>query len=368
MVNATDLAQRKNKTGERSPSYRLEIAGEHFNGKLYDGTVTYSTDGNSDMSITADSDLTDLTGAKVALEIGYGDDLWPYFGGYLEEPDDDHWGGPSSALAYGPFKELAEATIGEDVTYAGQTLGQAIVDLHGRAGRAVAGTKYEIRGSPNYLLAGEEAGLSISTSFADGINTFLEMAGWVSVDRPGFIRRYRPKPRPRPSGEAVAAYTETHFAQGAFRAVRGKPYGSVGAYTRNDKGNFPWTPVIVRVSPNSKFKPSKLKTYWLEDWAGTEEEAWVECGKLASLLSDGVYTWSLSGINANPDLNLYDTIRVTVTELRDEGTRFKERYEVTYACAIDTEISVDVSREGCPMSLAGNTAIKLSERHIKRPF
>jgi hypothetical protein len=367
-VSATDLAQRKNKTGPFSPAYSLQVAGGPFRSRLYDGTVTYSTDGNSDMSISADADLTDLVGAKVVLEVGYGDDLWPYFGGYLEEPEDDHWGGPSNALAYGPYKELAEASIGEDVSYEGQTLGQAIVDLHSRAGQAAAGTKYEILGSPNYLLTGEQAHLTLATSFADGINTFLEAAGWVSVDRPGFIRRYRPKPRPRPSGEAVAAYTETHYPPGGFRAVRGKPYGAVGAFARNEDGTFAWPPVKIRVQPNSKFKTSALKTYWLEDWAGSEDEAWTEVGKLASLLSDGVYTWSLSGISANPDLHLYDTIRVKTTELRDDGGRFKERYEVTYACAIDTEISLDVSREGYPMNLAGNTAIKVAEKRLKRPL
>jgi hypothetical protein len=74
----------------------------------------------------------------------------------------------------------------------------------------------------------------------------------------------------------------------------------------------------------------------------------------------------LEGISANPELEMNDIVRVKTTELRDEGGRFKERYEVEYACAADSEISVDVSREGHPMNLSGNTAIKISEKKIKR--
>ncbi len=369
MSRATTLAQRPQKTGEFSPSYRLHIGGAPFASKLYDGTAAYSADGTSDMSINADADLSAYAGEKVRLEVGYGDEFWDYFGGWLEEPEENHWGGPASAVAYGPFKELAEATIGEDVSYAGYTLGGAIVDLHGRAGRVVSGTSFEIEGNPSYLLAGEEAGLTISTSFADGINTFLEMAGWVSVDRPGFVRRYRPRPRPRPSSASDATYSEAHYPPDAFKAVRGKVYGSVGAFARDDTGAFKWPPVKVRVDPIAGLsKPSALKTYWLEDFAGTEADAWLECAKLAALLSDGTYGWGLSGISANPELNLYDTIRVHTTELRDEGGRFKDRYAATYACAIDTEASVDISREGNPMNLSGETAIKLRERKLAKQF
>lgn len=368
MGKATDLAQSAFQTGEDSQVYRLNIEGERFSEKLYEGTVTYSGDGTSEFSIAADSDLTDLVGAKVVLEIGYGDDLWPYFGGWLEEPEDDHWGGPSTAVAYGPFKEMAEATIGEDVSYSGKRLGEAIVDLHTRAGRAVQGVKYEIRGNPKYLLEGEQAGLSISTSFADGINALLEVAGWISMDRPNFLRVYRHKPNPRPSGQVAASYSEAHYPPGGFRAVRSKIYGSVGAYARNEDGTFKWDPVRVRVDNLTPYKPSELDTYWLDDWAGSETEAWIECGKLAALFADGIYSWSLNGISANPELFMQDVIRVHTTELRDEGERHPARYEVVYACAIDNEIQVDVSREGHPMSLSGETAIKIREKKIRDPF
>lgn len=368
MGKATDLAQLALQTGDYSPTYRLKVDGERFTEKLYECSVTYSADGGSELSIATDSDLTDLTGAKVTLEIGYGDDLWPYFGGWLEEPEDNHWGEPSTAVAYGPFKEMAEATIGEDVTYSGKRLGEAIVDLHLRAGRAVQGVKYEIRGNPKYLLEGETAGLSISTSFADGINALLEMAGWISMDRPNFLRVYRPKPNPRPSGKIAASYSEAHFPAGGFTAIKSKTYGSVGAFARDEEGNFKFPPVKVRVDSLSPNKPSELDTYWLEDWAGTESEAWVECGKLAALFADGLYSWSLSGISANPELFSHDIIRVHTTELREEGERHPSRYEVVYACVIDDEAQVDVSIEGLPMSLSGETAIKIREKKIRDPF
>lgn len=364
MGRATDLAQLQYKTGENTPDYTLLIDGARFDGNLYDASVSYAEDGTSDMTLSADADLTDLVGARVRLHVGYGDEQWEYFSGWLEEPDDNHWGNPSVAVAYGTFKELAEASLGTDVTYAGYTLGRAISDLHRRAGRAVIGTKYEFRGNPSYLLEGETAGLTVSTTFADGIDTFLEMANWVSEDRPGYIRRYRHKPRPRPNSEFIAGYGESDYTPEAFKVVRAKPYGQVGAFVRDDEGALKWPVVTVRVDAQT----STLKTYWLEDFAGTEGEAWNECAELAALMSTGLYTWSLTGISANPELLRNETIRVHTTEMRDEGGRYRERYEVTYACAIDGETSLDVSREGHPMTVGGNTAIKLTENKVKRPF
>lgn len=368
MGRATDLAQQTYKTGDNSPEYTLLIDGAHFDGRLYDATVTYADDGTSDMSISADADLHDLVGAKTRLLVGYGDEQWEYFSGWLEEPQDDHWGGPSTAVAYGPFKELAEASLGVDVSYNGYTLGRAISDLHDRAGRSVSGTKYEIVGNPSYNLEGEQSILTVATTFADGLTTFLDMANWVSEDRPGYIRRYRHRPRPRPTSEFVAAYSESDFPPGGFRATAAKPYGQVGAFVRDDEGGLKWPVVKVRVDSGYTFKPSTLKTYWLEDYAGTESEAWNECAQLASLMSDGLYTWALAGISANPELLRNEMIRVNTTELRDEGGRYRERYDVTYACAIDAETTLDVSVEGHPMGLNGNTAIKLHERKIARPF
>lgn len=371
-MTATDLAQRKFKTGDDySATYRLDVGGDKFEDELYDATATYSADGGSEMNISSDTDLTDLTGAKVRLEVGYGDELWPWFGGWLEEPEDNHWGEPSSAVAYGPFREMGEASFGVDKAYGtgGFTLGTALVDMHQRAGRAVAGIQYEIRGNPSLVLRSEEdAAVGISTTFADGISSLITRAGWVEMDLPGFKRLYMPRPRPRPSGPVVATYDESHFPPRAFNAVRAKQYGSVGAYARDEEGALLWPVVKVRIDSMSAHKPSELKTYWLEDYALGEREAQIECAALASLMSDGVFRWSLSGISANPDLLLHKIIRVNTTELRDEGGRYKERYECVYACAIDTEISVDVSREGHPMTLSGETAIRLSQRKIKRPF
>lgn len=362
---ATHLAQRQFKTGDFAPNYRLTIDSDRISSKLFNCTVTYSADGTSDLAISADTDLEGYAGAKTILEIGYGNELWPYFGGWLEEPQNDPYGGPSSADAYGPFKELAELSLQDDITYAGQTLGAAIADLHRRA--KLRGSTFEVVGNPAYLLTGEEAGLTISTTLADGINLLLDLAGWVSQDRPEFRRRYRAAPRPRPSGEVAASYTEAHYPAGGFRAIRGKPYGTVGAFARDDTtGALLWgnAPVLVRVAP----EVSSLKTYWIGDFVGTQEQAYIECGKLAQLLAAGVYSWSLEGISANPELEIHDIIHVHTTELRHEGGRHAERYEVVYACAIDAEVTVDVSKEGHPMNLSGETAIKLHEKKLKNPL
>lgn len=358
--SATELAQRPTKVGDLSPKYTLTIADEPITEKLYDCTVTYSADGTSDLSISADTDLVGYAGDRVVLSLGYGDFRWEYFGGWLEEPDNDHYGGPSTADAYGPFKELGEISLQSDVDYNAQLLGTAIADLHN--GAKLRGSRFEITGNPSYKLEGETAQLALGTSYADAVNTLLEMAGWVSQDRPGFLRRYRPKPLPRPTSAWVARYSEAHYAPGAFKATKAKPYGAIGAFARDDNGSFKWAPVRVQVDPNVNLQ----KTYWIEDFAGTEADAWEECGRLAATMSAGVYSWTLEGISANPELELHDLVRVETTELRDEGGRFKERYEVSYACAIDGEVSVDVSREGFPMSLSGNTALKVSEKKLQR--
>lgn len=366
-MRATQLAQRAIKTGDFAPTYRLLMDDRVISAKLFDGTVTYSADGTSELSLNTDMNLERYVGAKVVLEIGYGDEKWPYFGGWLEEPEDTHWGGPSTALAYGPFKELSKISLDDDITYASSTLGNAIADMHRRAGRAIAGSTYEIRGNPSFELAGEEAGLAISTTFADGIGALLDLADWVSVDRPGFVRRYRAQPRPYPSADAAATYSEAHYPREAFKAQRSELFGSVGAFKRLEEGDLDWV-VSVKVDQSTRFPVSPLKTYWLEDYAGDEADAWQECAELAKMMSGGVYSWSLDGISANPDLELHEVIHVHTTELRDEGGRFKERYHVRYACALDTETSVNIAREGNPMSVSGGTSIKLSEQRLPQPF
>lgn len=362
MAYPTDLAQRPIKTGSFSPHYRLTLGGKVITDRLYDCSVTYSADGTSDLTINADTDLERYEGAEAVLEIGYGDNLWPYFGGWVEEPEIDHWGGPSTCDCYGPFKELGELYFDDDVTYAGKTLGDVIVDVHLRAGRIKS--TYQIKGSPGYLLTGEEAGVAIGTTFSDGLGNMLEMANWRSSDRPSFERLYTPLPRPHPSANVSATYTEAHYPPNGFRARVGKPYGAVGAFARLEDGSFAWPPVLVRVRP----EVPASRIYWLEDYQGSEQDAFKECGQLASMLEAGIFTWTLEGISANPELLLYDTIRVHTTELRDEGGRFKERYEAVYACMIDSSVSVDVSREGMPMNLAGDTAVLISSYKIARPF
>jgi hypothetical protein len=235
---ATELAHRRFKTGDLRPRYILTIGDEIVNAKLFDCTATYSADGTSDLSLNLDMDLYDRVGQRVVLKIGYGEYLWDYFGGWLEEPENDNWGGPSSADAYGPFKELGEISLQQDVDYSTQVLGAALTDLHASA--KLRGSSFEITGNPNYPLSGETTQLALGTSFSDAVNTLLDMAGWISQDRPGFIRRYRPAPRPRPTGEAAASYSESHYPPGAFKAILAKPYGSVGAFSRDDDGNFRW--------------------------------------------------------------------------------------------------------------------------------
>lgn len=359
---ATELAQKRVKTGDHAPRYELTLGGRNIDDRLFDCTATFSSDGTSDLSLSVDTDLERHDGDKVILKLGYGSNLFEYFGGWLEEPVNNHWGQPSTGDAYGPFKELGELFFDDDVTYAGQTLGQALVDMHSRA-RGVTST-FKIRGNPSYTLSGSDAGVSIGSSLSDGIGTVLEMAGWRSSDRPGFERLYSPIPRPSPSLEPTATYTEAHFPPDSFHVMPNKKYGSVGAFQRDDSGNFKWTPPFVVVDPTYP----RLRTYWLEDYQGDEASAWADVARLARMLKVGTFSWSLEGISANPELLLYDSIRVHTTETRDTGGRIKDRFEVIYDCLIDTSITVDVSRDGMPMTLAGDTAIRNSSKQIPRPF
>lgn len=369
MTRATALAQRKVKPAESGPAYELTFDNRPFTEKLFDGTITYSaSDGTSEMSVSADATLADYRNSSVKCSVGYGTELWEYFTGKLEEPDDNFYGEPSTATAYGPFRELNEASIGADVSYVNKTLGQAIADLHRRAG--IWGGRYEVRGNPKFLLTGDDAGLALTTSFGEGLNTLLETAGWIGTDVPGYLRRYMPKPSARPGAESVATYTEAHYGRNQFHVSQGTRnfYGRVGAFTRNDDGGFAYPPIFININPLGRYRPPPLRTYWLEDFSGTYAQAKAEASRMALQLSAGTYSWSLSDISVNPDLELFSHFTVETTEDRDVGARRKARFEVSYVCSIDEEINLNISRESIPMNVSGQTAIKLREKQIARPF
>jgi hypothetical protein len=369
-VTLTAKAQAPVKTDSGRPRYRLTIGGEAFSGRLFDCRASYGADGSSELTISADGGLERYQNARVRLYLGYGDDLVEWFAGDLADPQDEHWGGPATATAYGPSGRLSRVPYLGQHSYAGDNLGSFVLDLARRAG--MPGGSVEVLGAASFVLDAS-ATMTVSTYLLEAEESVLPSAGYVGSDRPGYRRRYMPRPLPGQTGGYAARYDEGSYPPGGFvaKSLGRNLYEWVCVFRAGEGGSVEEAKggvyELVRVEPEGRFRPPKDSTFFVPDFAGSAGEARQEAARWARRLKRGSYACSLEGISANPGLLPFDSIAAETTEFRDEGGKTKERYRTSYGFAIDGGIEVNVSREGLPMAMRGE-GIKLSEKKLPKPF
>lgn len=374
-MSMTELAQQATKTrsphGNSHPNYRILIGSEDVSDVLESASIKYqagdSNDGTSEMDLNVFASLEGQINATVRAFVGYGNELAEVFTGRLLETEDSHYGESSSGVCWGAFKQLTSQQFLERVSYEGQYLERALYDVHDRAS-IPRGSVEVVSGRSFQIGAAEEAVFAPEVPFADCVKSLCESAGFVGFDLPGSRRKYMPRPRSSPGAKGKAVYNESHYPPGGFTAKRNpnRTYSKVLVFRREEEGTDAFPPVMRSVEVETRYKPAPNSAYILPEFLGTFADAQNEAARLARMLAAGEYEIELSGIAANPDLMLYDTLDTETTELRDEGGRSKERYRTTYSWVISGENNIEIS-EGLTQSLSG-TGIKVSETKLAKPF
>lgn len=370
----TLLAQQATKTrsphGNSQPNYRVIIGGEDVSDMLESASISYQagedgTEGTSEAEIGLYGSLEPRINANVRILIGYGESLSEYFSGKLYEAADNHGGEASEGTCYGVFKMLTSQQFLRQVSYTGSYLERALYDIHSRA--SIPRGSIEVRAGRSFQIgADEEATFNLEVSLGDAVKSLCESAGFVATDLPGSRRLYMPEPRAGLTSKAKAAYNESHYPPGGFSAKRNpaSTFSKVVVFRREEDGGDAFPPVTRTIDVATRHKPAPNSAYILSEFLGSYADAQNEAARLARMLSAGEYEIELSGIAANPDILLYDSLQTETTEVRDEdGSR--ERYRVVYNWTVRS-ISVEID-EGLSMSLSG-TGLKVSEVKIPKPF
>lgn len=340
------------------PGFEIRLANQVLDAKSFKASFAGQTSGGSVAEFSASQGSPrrrepwgglEAQGAPVEIDIGYGDELVPFFRGTVEQ----------EGLAYGAFKLMAEQRLMEQVDYGGYYIDEVLYDLFYRAGRTAGRGTLEVRGGRSYLV--RDAVYTLETTLLEVAESIAESASFVLLDRPGAgfgSQLAMPKPRPGAYGKASATYTPAHYTPRAFepKLARGGFYASVLVFNRNEDGSYAaFARAPVNNSVAGGYKPPPNRVYVVPEFTGGDAEAEQVAYDTARSLERGIYTADLT-VAANPELSPYDAIRVEHLEYRGD-----ERYEVVYLCQIDRGLSCTGSVKGLDMQL-GLSAIKETER------
>lgn len=343
----TTLAQAKDRTSENSSRQALTIAGKDMSHRLIEGSIAYTNDmGGSGAELTVLGGITQYQDAPIKISVGYGEHMVDYFVGNLQTPRSNELLQTSSAVAYGPFKLMADQVIGKDEDFQGKTLEWVIMELAWRAGHA-SGEIEVIDGQKYRVPAGEP--FAFDQTMTDVIGTLMDKANFVAYDHPGGKRIFMPRPTPSTIRPPRAQYNPDDYSTMSVTPTREFAYSKVVVYRKNETGTGYAVYTERDVNVSSKYRPSKLRWYVVSDFPGTATEAATEAYNLATSMSSGEYTFSLSAL-ANPELRLYDTFKATKARKLDNGSTQMQ----TFLCNIDNSIEVGFSAGEMTMEVSGS--------------
>lgn len=332
-------------------------------------------DGSSEGRLAAYLPLSRYENAPVRVEAGVGETL-PVLAGRLQEPKEEHWGAPGEMEIWGAYRLMSEQYFPQQADYRGRLLEDALYDICRRAGfrsdaiEVIGGKSFVVGGRPEEQEEGGTAGVfPIGTSYLDAANALMESANFVAADKvEGIGRIFMPRPRPGATGRSVRVFELGDYPVEGFSAVpsRRNFYSQVWIYRFREDGTLAFPVVRFPIELDGRIKPPPDRAYIVSDFLGGSKEAYQEGAALARYLSRGVYVCTLSGIDLDPRLRLYDTVDVVCVEFRDEGGRSPERYRVRYRYVIDDELSGQISAEGHAMTLSGE-GIRVEEERLPKP-
>lgn len=355
------IAQQQVHSGDDRHTFNVRVQGRNWTKELEAVTISYSNDGTSECTLMSHRSLNGLENSRISVDFGYGGDEANYFTGRIAMVDDRHWGTASEATAWGPFRLMAEQVLLTDVDYSGKQVDAALLDIVDRAGYRKGNV--DVRGRGNFQIEAESI-FPLEAKLSEVANTLCEAAGYVMADRPEDHLVFMPRPRTGAYGRAKYRYNENHFQPESFTAVptARSMYARVIVFRRNEAGTGLDFYKDIPIEIESEVRPPQNRAYIIADFPGSERDAEREARSTADALESGFYDINLTGIAANPDILLHDTLTTTVTEFWDD-----DRYLVTYKWNVDQGITVNLSRSGNWMDLQG-TGIRTKTRKLARPY
>lgn len=355
------IAQEQVHSGDTRHTFTLKIAGKDWTEDVESATITYAADGGSEVTILSHRSMTGWENSPVYVDFGFGGHEMNYFQGILANVDDRHWGAANEAIAWGPFRVMAEQVMLNNQNYSGWGIDDAINNIVQRAGYR-AGV-VEVQGRGNFTIEADTI-FPLESTLLDAASTLCEAAGYIYTDRPRGRLLFKPRPLPGATGKVGHRYSEQHFPAEGFLAVpstRGH-FSRVIVFRRNDEGNGFAVYKDIPVENHSRVKPAKNRAFIIPDFVGSNEAADREGRATARALEQGVYDIQMTGITANPELLLHDTIETRVREIQDDRW-----YESVYRWVADQGVTVSLSGAGNLMDVTG-TGMRVSQKRVARPF
>lgn len=355
-LSLTDRALEKVQSGGSAPRHRLEVGREDWTDFAQSARVDYTGEGGgSELTFVSRESLLGYEDARVTLWLGYGRDLVPWFAGKLKKVPK---GGflDRSAKALGPFSEMANQSFGEEVSYRGVSAEYALYDIARRA-RYPRGT-IEVKGGKGQLV--EQVVFAEEVTLQEGAKAVMDSTGFVGGDAPGSVygrRLFMPRPRPGATGKAAATYSPDDYAPGGFRPTEkhDSSYARVVVFRRAEDGSYA-VRAEAPVEPQGRYKPPANRVYYIPDFLGSAKQAAQTAYDTARSLGAGEIGFELDLLSINPELSMYEQVRVERLDERPGGA-----YRETYQCRIDEAAGVDVA--AWTMALSGS-GILLSERKV----
>lgn len=362
MGRMTELAQNPVHANPFHETMRVRVEGKSFTEAVESATISYSSDGTSEAVVNTYRSLRGWENAEISIDIGYGRYLENYFTGRIGSMTENHWGGPNEVQCWGPFKLMADQILGTQVDYTGDEIQSALMDLVRRS--KFRSGKVEVRQGRSFVLEAESV-FPLETTLGSAASTLCGAANFVLTDLPGGRRLMMPKPRAGATGRVNVRYNEGHYPREGFSAVPSNRsfYSKVQVFRRGETGNLEIN-VTKPVDVESRFKPPQGRTYVIPEFSGSAAGAEKEATETARSLSRGVYDIGMSGIAANTEIAMYDTIQTRTTELREQADVL-EYWHTTYNWIVDQGISVTLSRSGNTMDVSG-TGILVDEKLVRR--
>lgn len=361
----SELSLRRIHAGASERDYDLFIGGVQYTSQVRSISGTFdSRSGGSGIQIETFESLEGLEDAPVELWVGYGGQTTKYFAGTLQEPGDLAGG---KAAAYGPFKLMADQRMGEFVRYQGVNLNYVLLDLMDRAGYAYGLT--EVIGGDGVSV--EDVSYEEEVSLLEAARDVTDAARYILYDRPGSRRRAMPEPRPGSITGSKALYTESHYPLNALEITtsREQHWSKVIVMRRGTDGEEA-VKAEADVAIRSRFTPPENRIMYVEDFPGTQGEAEQEAFDLAARMAFGEYSFNLSNIWLNPELEPWDGIQVERTERRPahlSPNGKSGKYLVGYRCLLSGSIDFNIGLNEHHMSVSG-TAVRVSEVRIPDPI
>lgn len=259
----------------------------------------------------------------------------PYFEGTLKRPGQE--GGSrfvQGAVALGPFAEMASQFFGEQTSYTGRYLREALYDIAEKAHEASG--VLEVMGGDHIQI--EEADFTEETSLVEGATSLTTPSNFVLMDNKGPGQSAFRRPRTGGTGQAKRRYTPDDYEEGNFTLEykSDAPYAKVVIFRRGENDDYD-VRAVQPIAQSGDRRARERRIWYITDWPGTQEAADQEAYEVAR------------------DLEKESTFSLTVPLIYDAW-----RWD-RFICARDRETPEGLRREWFRLIASASFSADLSE-------